>query len=656
MNTRPDPFITSPKPAEPLVLHNRIARHRQLPLGEILVEIGELSAGDMLKAVAVRTREDVQLGAILLANHMVSEHGLFRGLAAQFNCDVADLAKTPPDARLIDEIGADRCLNEGFVPWKRVGAATIIATCRPEHFGEIAKTFPPDFGLILMAVAPETALHEALLKARQQALVLRAESRVTSVESCRNWKSEVAARYTVAALISLLAAFIAAPQLTFLTLCLGAIATLLFNTALKTVAALATFRSGAKASTAFSTRRTHQAMMRLPTISVMVPLFREREIAGRLVRRLARVNYPRELLDLCLVVEESDTVTQNTLKDANIPPWMRQIVVPQGAVQTKPRALNYALDFCRGSLIGVYDAEDAPEPDQLFKVARRFHDAPKNVACLQGVLDFYNDRTNWLSRCFTIEYATWFRVILPGLERLGFVIPLGGTTLFFRRKALEEIGGWDAHNVTEDADLGIRLARHGYCTELLATLTEEEANCHFWPWVRQRSRWLKGYAMTWAVHMKSPRALLRDLGPWRFFGVQLLFLGTLSHFLLAPVLWTFWALPLGLPHPLTGAVSGSTVLVLAGTFLLAEAISTAIGVYSVATQRHKRLWPWVPTLHLYFILGTLAAYKALWELTIRPFYWDKTTHGLHEATDAPPTPSETGSIEPIILGQLRPRP
>ena len=185
--------------------------------------------------------------------------------------------------------------------------------------------------------------------------------------------------------------------------------------------------------------------------------------------------------------------------------------------------MNYALDFCRGTIIGVWDAEDAPEPDQIEKVAARFNEAAPNVVCLQGMLDYYNARQNWISRCFTIEYATWWRVVLPGMARLGFVIPLGGTTLFFRRKALEKLGRWDAHNVTEDADLGVRLARHGYVTELIPTVTYEEANCRPWRWVRQRSRWLKGFMITYIVHMRDPAQLLRDLGFKRFMGLQMIF-------------------------------------------------------------------------------------------------------------------------------------
>ncbi|MEZ5913011.1 MAG: glycosyltransferase [Paracoccaceae bacterium] len=302
---------------------------------------------------------------------------------------------------------------------------------------------------------------------------------------------------------------------------------------------------------------TGTVVARLPVVSLIVPLFHERDIAARLVRRLERLDYPREFLDIVLVVEAEDDSTRRALAGAQLPGWMRVLTAPPGSLKTKPRAMNVALDFCRGSIIGIYDAEDAPAPDQIARVVQRFHERDERVACLQGVLDFYNPRTNWLSRCFTMEYAAWFRVVLPGLERLGLAFPLGGTTLFFRREALEALGGWDAHNVTEDADLGIRLARHGYRAEFLDSVTEEEANCRAMPWIRQRSRWLKGYMMTWAVHSRRPLRLWRELGTWKFLGFQVMFLGTISQYLLAPVLWSLWLWPLGYGGALSALPAGA---------------------------------------------------------------------------------------------------
>ena len=597
-------------------------------LGQALVEAGELDAGDLMRAVAMQGREDVRLAEVLLAHHMVSEAALAQAQSHIYRAKIADFGKRPPDLRLLDLYGAGDCLRDAILPWQRAGGVTIVATARPDRFADHRPELERLFGRIAMAVCTETDLKAAVQSARNRMLAQRAELRTAASESCRGWSAAAIARFALGLGIVFGIALALAPHWVFAAFCGWAIITLIANTALKIAAAVVQFRSLHRAKR--DAAAPVATIARLPKVSILVPLYKEREIAGRLVRRLSRLTYPRELLDICLVMEEDDQVTRDTLDKVHLPPWMRQIVVPDGSVKTKPRALNYALDFARGSIIGVYDAEDAPAPDQIQTVVQRFHERGPEVACLQGVLDFYNARTNWLSRCFTVEYATWFRLILPGLTKLGLVIPLGGTTLFFRRAALEELGGWDAHNVTEDADLGIRLARHGYRTELIPTVTEEEANCRVWPWVKQRSRWLKGYAITWAVHMRSPRQLWKDLGAWRFFGVQALFFGTISQFVLAPFLWSFWLIPLGLPHPVTGWLPWGAVLVLGALFLLSELVTITIGVMAVSGPRHRFLTFWVPTLHFYFPLASLASYKGAIELLTKPFYWDKTVHGLFD--------------------------
>ena len=224
-------------------------------------------------------------------------------------------------------------------------------------------------------------------------------------------------------------------------------------------------------------------------------------------------------------------------------------------------------------------------------------------------------------------------------------MPLGGTTLFFKCDVLENLGGWDAHNVTEYADLGVRLARAVYSTKLVDTVTQEEANGRFWPWVKQRSRWLKGYAIAYAVHMRSPVRLWRDLGTWRFFGVQILFAGTLSQFVLAPILLTFWLIPFGVPHPFADALPVPMFWGLVGLFFVSEVTNLLIA--ALALEKAKKTWliKWAVTLQFYFPLAAVAAYKGIFELAWKPFYWDKTVHGvllptrptqppLHPASDA----------------------
>jgi cellulose synthase/poly-beta-1,6-N-acetylglucosamine synthase-like glycosyltransferase len=478
-------------------------------------------------------------------------------------------------------------------------------------------------GPVCAALAPARSVAAAIHAWHGPRLARAAENRVPAAESCRNWPRLHRSPRALAILTLALALTLAAPLAMSLAVLGFAVLSLALIVALKFAAMIAALRPPAPGPAPATDTID-------PTVSIIVALYREGDIAGRLVRRLARLDYPEELLDVILAVEAGDSTTLDALTRAELPPWMRIIVVPAGEVKTKPRALNHALDHARGAIIGVYDAEDAPEPDQIRKVVAQFQRCGPDVACLQGVLDYYNPRTNWLSRCFTIEYAGWFRLILPGIARLGLVVPLGGTTLFFRRAALEQLGGWDAHNVTEDADLGIRLVRHGYRTQLVDTVTGEEANCRAIPWVKQRSRWIKGYMMTWAVHMRDPRLLWRQLGPRAFLGFQVMFLGTIAQFLLAPLLWSFMLVPFGFNHPLLAVLPAGAVWTMAGIFTLSELANLTIGIAGNRRTRHGLSPWWVPTLKLYYPLASIAAYKALLELVTRPFYWDKTPHGLFD--------------------------
>ncbi len=621
------------------------------PLGRILLDMKAVSPENMQKALGLRDRQDVRLGDILLAHGWVSDHDLMAALSLQWGARVIDPVAEPPDPRLLDQFGAELCLQEGILPWRQQGAVTVIATARPEGFARLRERLAdclPDglaerIGPLVMALAPETSIHAALLTARQTTLIRTAETRVAPAESCRTLNAGLGGRLALGGLLLLAVMALVSPALAFLPLFLWAVLTLILCMALKALtfasAVSAHFRAPAPAPTVIA--------QRLPVLSVMVPLFHEDDIAPRLIRRLGRLDYPKELLDILLVVEEDDVKTRDALVRQSLPRWMRVVTVPEGPIRTKPRAMNYALNFCRGQIIGVYDAEDAPDPGQLRLVVQRFHESPPEVACLQGVLDFYDARHNWLTRCFAVEYATWFRVILPGLARLGYVVPLGGTTLFFRRPLLEAVGGWDAHNVTEDADLGVRLARHGYRTELIDSVTEEEPNARVLPWVRQRSRWQKGFAMTWAVHMRDPAMLWRQLGAKRFFGVQALFLGSLSQAILAPVLWSFWGLAFGLPHPLAGSMPHWAISGLAALFVLSECLNVVVGLWAARGPGHRHLMPWVPSMHFYFPLAALASYKALWEAARRPFYWDKTSHGILDPTTT--EPDSVADLKPLLL-------
>ncbi len=610
------------------------ASGRARPIGRHLIDAGLLTSEQLLNALQLQVRFQAPLGEILVSEGLVEERHVLDVVAAQHGVHVVDLKTEPPDASLTALMPAEFWLCHRVIPWIGLGRTLVLATARPDLLDEVRAAMPDPEQRLLCVVAPEAQIMAALAHRFSAHLANRAEHRVADAFSfrARPARSHHPGLGKVAVLAVLAGGAITAPMLALQAISGLAILTLVLVAALK-IAALVT-----QVTASLHRPRPPIAVqggnrLKLPKVSVIVPLFHETEIAGALVRRLSRLSYPKALLEVVLVLEERDEVTRHALERTELPTWMRVLEVPDnGGVTTKPRALNYALDFCRGDIIGVWDAEDAPAPDQIEQAVSRFAEAPGDVACLQGILDFYNPRSNWISRCFTIEYASWWRVLLPGIARMGLVIPLGGTTLFFRRAALEELGGWDAHNVTEDADLGVRLARFGYRTELIDTVTHEEANCRVWPWIRQRSRWLKGFMVTWLVHMRRPRQLLRDLGWRRFLGFQAFFAGTVAQFLLAPLLWSFWALPLGFSHPLL-PVLGASVLWALGLLLIVVEISNAlIGLIAVSGRDHRFLALWVPSLTLYFPMGALAACKALGELLHDPYFWDKTQHG-HAAPD-----------------------
>lgn len=608
-------------------------------LGSILLANQAISAQDLLKALALQRRENTRLGDILRAHNMVSRTALHRALTEQWNVEQIDLRRSEPSRLLIDSFGVVECLRAGILPVRRQNGEVLIAAHDVSAFETSKDALFQCFGPVRMVFAPQTEFMAAIERLRHPTLARHAEFRTKLSDSCRAIRTGTKRQHCVASVLCTGALFYAFPHAMLLAFTCLALVAMTCGLALKILCAWAELTQyGQNDTDAIVKSRTPRS--RLPIVSVMVPLFRETEIAERLIERLKRQNYPKELLDICLVVEEDDTMTRAALAAASLPGWMRVIAVPQSPLRTKPRALNYALDFCQGSIVGVWDAEDAPAPDQIHRVVQAFETGGPKTACVQGILDFYNARQNAMSRWFAAEYAVWFRIILPGLARLGLVVPLGGTTVFFQRDILENIGAWDAHNVTEDADLGVRLARAGYKTRLIQSVTLEEANCRIRPWVHQRSRWLKGYALTWQVHMRRPKLLYQQLGLNAFVGFQVLFLGALAQFALAPLLWVFWAPTFGLHVPWLAGFSSLFIWSLVVLFLLSELFSLGLAAAGLVRSGRRKMVPWVPGMHLYFMLASIATAKALWEVLVRPFYWDKTQHGQSKAdTTTPPAPA-----------------
>jgi cellulose synthase/poly-beta-1,6-N-acetylglucosamine synthase-like glycosyltransferase len=372
----------------------------------------------------------------------------------------------------------------------------------------------------------------------------------------------------------------------------------------------------------------------LPTYTVLVPLAREMRIVPQLVAELTALDWPKERLDIKFLIEADDHATRDALRRHARAACFEIITVPAVGPRTKPKALNVGLALARGRFVVVFDAEDRPEKDQLKRAFATFRCSPGDVVCIQARLTIDNTRDNWLTRLFTADYAALFDVFLPLLGALRLPVPLGGTSNHFLTSALVRAGGWDPHNVTEDLDLGVRLARDGFTTRMIASSTFEEAPQTIGRWLRQRTRWYKGWMVTWLVHTwRDPGALWRDLGATRFFAVQALTFGTVGSALVHPVAvvvvaWNAMMLAAAVETIWHAFLMGLSMTVLAvgygGTMLIG-----AVGLM------RRGLWstlPWLVLSPVYWGLLSLAAWAALREVLRDPYYWSKTEHGFAETS------------------------
>lgn len=368
----------------------------------------------------------------------------------------------------------------------------------------------------------------------------------------------------------------------------------------------------------------------LPVYTVMVALYREAGMVSQLVANLERLEWPRARLDVKLVCEADDRETVEALKALRLPAHFEIVEVPPHHPRTKPKALTYALAGARGEFLAVYDAEDRPHPQQLLEACARFRVSEAQVACLQAPLIIANLSDNALSGVFAIEYAALFRGLLPMLSRHDMPLPLGGTSNHFRTHILREVGGWDPFNVTEDADLGLRLYRLGYRSQTLRCQTLEDAPVSLNIWTGQRTRWFKGWLQTWLVLTRNPVETARQMGTRGTLAFHLLVGGMLASALLHPLMLVFIAV--GITRLATEPLATLPTVVLAlfaldclnviGSYM----IFLKLGMGSMIGQERRRIgWRWL-AVPMYWFMSSYAAWKALNELRTNPFFWKKTPH------------------------------
>lgn len=564
----------------------------------------------------------------LLSSGLVSERTLFMALAQHLG--LAFVQRVDPNALVMRE-------KQGLAALGRRGGARLslivderglsVVLIAPDKLNISAlRSFVqryPRASTRIRVVQP-TVLRDAISTRSQKALMRIATEELFSIAPdmsarfvANAWQGAVLG----AALVSLVFAAFYAPWPTLLVLH-GLFSLAFFSCVLLRVVIRLGGRTRAEAS--FATVRPAE----MPVYSVLIALYKEAEIIPDLLIALGKIVWPRAKLEIKLVCEQDDGETLAALRAQELRPYIEVIEVPAGGPRTKPKALSYALPMTSGTFVALYDAEDRPHPFQLVEAWHAFRNSDEHLACVQAPLSISNRRESWVSSMFALEYAALFRAVLPWLARRGFMMPLGGTSNHFRRSALEAAGGWDPYNVTEDADLGARLCRFGYRTDVIWNATQEDAPTDIRTWLPQRTRWFKGWVQTWLVHMRNPFATLRELGMPSFLVMQVLFAGMVLSALAYGV---FWATTIGIgAYWIFGGVfrpAESLLLIIdTANVVLGHAAFLMLGWSTLHKTERPGFWKRVLWTPAYWCLMSVAAWRCVWQLYWNPHHWEKTPH------------------------------
>lgn len=571
--------------------------------------------------------------------------------------DTVDLLMDPPDPELLRLMSYRVALREGWIPWRRAGGKLILATTvGPTKQAASAATELYGAASIEFRSTTTSGLRETLELAHRDRLLFESADRLATERPSSSAQAGLTTwqrRWPLAGLLLLATGFVMAPLDTLVVVL--AVANLLFltNIAFKTTAAfLVPSRNLVRSSRALAEmrERRHQGLpvvwkpisddCDLPAYTVLVPAYKEANVVGKLIANLGALDYPSSKLDVMLLLEADDEETIAVARSMALPDHMRVVVVPPGTPQTKPRACNYGLALAHGKYAVIYDAEDRPDPQQLRIAVAAFErdrfereEAGSKrlpLAIVQASLHYFNADYNVLTRMFAIEYAHWFEAMLPGMDTARLPLPLGGTSNHFDVTLLREMGGWDPYNVTEDADAGLRASLMGYRVAVIPSSTGEEACAQVGAWIKQRTRWIKGYMITAAVNTRHPARFVRAVGVRGVIGMVGLIMATPLAFLAYPLaLGLTVATYVGVQF-IGLALPPLLVQISVATFVMGNLV-TIVSAGVAATWRYNwRIGVFAVFNPVYWLLHSVAAWRALYQVVWDPHRWEKTPHGLTE--------------------------
>lgn len=573
----------------------------------------------------------------IVASNLVREEDVYRAIA--YDLDVPFLnGPIEPDRLVVDERVARTCLSRSGPAFFRAPDGELkLVLAPPSYRRELLTGYLSRYPAMAdrLLITSPSLLRQALLKRLAPDVAERAANALSAAKpdmSARfglsGWQGALVASFCLCIPLGLAISFEA-------TLALAHI----FFTLFFLSCVLLRIKASRLPVPTATIPPAYTGASPLPTYSVLVACYREAKMADQIVEQMSALDWPASKLEVKLVCEDDDLETIEAFEALDLPAHFEILRVPVHGPRTKPKALNFALACISGSLVVIYDAEDRPHPMQLREAWDAFSKAPRDVACLQAPLVITNGNRSWLANMFAHEYAALFSGLLPYLSSRGLMLPLGGTSNHFRRAALESVGGWDPHNLTEDADLGVRLRRHGLRTGMITLPTCEDAPESLRDWLPQRTRWLKGYIQTWFVHMRAPSRLRKDLGRDDFLLAQVLFAGHVGSALVHPFMLLVMASSLA-SYFFFGHAS-----LLAQILAFIDCANVALGYLAFhhlarRTYAQTSRSAFALGIPLYWTLLALAAWRACWKLYRAPFQWEKTTH-------TPTQPPAGGSAPPV---------
>ena len=607
------------------------------PIGEILVQTGIITHDQLLEALLIQKNTGGRIGWILMSLGWISRLDFFRSLADHYQLTMYSINHKKPelnlDKKILKTISAEEIIKYHFFPISVEKDQITILTDYPYRKGT-AEFLKNRFGIKKIDQLIITDLD--FIRLVQNYFGKRLIDHSIYGLFYRNPEESSYAVFSknqlIAAsiLISVMLAWFYMDAASFLVTVFATCQIIFFFTvAFKSILSL--LGANSEIIEPISVEETNALKDdELPVYSILVPAYKEPAVLPTLIKAIKNIDYPQNKLDVILLLEEDDKFTLKAAKRAKPPGNWRFIIVPKSDPKTKPKACNYGLFFSRGKFLTIYDAEDMPEPDQLKKAIVAFEKGGSSFLCFQAALNYFNKSENLITGLFTLEYSYWFDYLLPGLDRLNLPIPLGGTSNHFRIDYLKEMGAWDPFNVTEDADLGIRACAHSLKVGIINSTTYEEANSRYINWIRQRSRWIKGYMQTALVYNRHPIKMLKQIGLKNWIAFQLFVGGTPLLFLINPIIWTIFLYWTATQTKLFDPFFPPLLTYIALYNLL---IGNFCGIYlnMIAVFRRKLYWllPLALLNPFYWLFfHSIAAYKALWQLFVKPFYWEKTKHGI----------------------------